>query len=230
MLKHRQRCIPPVLCLLLLLPLYGSQSSPDVPVIRNITLESTNGTVDFDLFNGSAQNLAGWRVMITFYAADGTVGGKHWESVNHDDPDEMLKPGASKHYEWGLSKLDGAWPTKMSVEVNAYLLADNTAYGDEAGIREWVRDRNAALRIARRTVELLEEIKVSSDPRGTIKRELQKLPPGVAVPAPEREIRYALTQADEMLKAGRTEALRKYLDLMRKLVSAAERPILRGRS
>ncbi|HEX8985628.1 MAG TPA: hypothetical protein VF767_09360 [Bryobacteraceae bacterium] len=195
-------------------------------MIRDITPDFTNGTVDFDLFNGSSQSLSAWRVTITFYAADGTIAGTHFESEEYPDvSDSPLKPGATKHYAWTLRKLKGVWPAKISVDVSAFMLADNTAYGDEAGIRQFVRDRDNELRIARQIVQLLETVQASANPRATIKQELQKLAPDEAVPLPERELRYILNNSDEILQSGRPEGLQELLNYMRGRVSRAERNV-----
>jgi hypothetical protein len=227
--KQLRKCIPAAL--LVLLPLCGSEPDPNGPVIRNIVQDFTNGTVDFDMVNAGTQDVSAWKVVITFYDADGKIAGTHGESQGHHDADEMLKPGASKHFAWGLAKLEGGvWPARISVDVNACVPADNTACGDEAGIREFVKDRNAALRISRRLPELLEEVAATADPRGTIKRELQNLPPHDAVSLPEREFRYALSQADETLQSKHPKVFQKLVDYMREWVSRTERnaQIVRG--
>jgi hypothetical protein len=193
-------------------------------VVRNIAPDFNAGTVDFDLFNAGTQNVATWNLKITFYAADGSIAGTHWEGEDHVDvPDQMLLPGTTKHYEWKLSKLDGAWPSKVSIDVSAFILADNTAYGEETGIQLWTRQRKTESRIAKQLVELLEKLIASADPLGTIKQELQKLPPDEAVPVAEREPRYMLNKAQEILQGGHPEGLQNLLEFMRKRTARAER-------
>lgn len=218
-----RNCIPAAL--LMLLPLCGSEPDPNGPVIRNVVQDFSKGTVDFDMVNAGTQDVSAWRVGMTSYDSDGKIAGAYYESrVVLDVSNEVLKPGASKHFAWALTKLEGGvWPAKISVDVSAYLLADNTAYGDEAGIQEFVRDLNTELRVARHVVELLEAVKASADPLGTIKQQLQKLPPDEAVPVPERAFRYMLNKSAEILQGAHPEALQKLLDDMRERVARAQR-------